>query len=61
MEIFFLISFIILIVHLGLPTVLLEDVFTVKLLPLVRNYPRQFEQQPANGVDESESGSIVKV
>ena len=54
MEIFF-------IVHLGLPTVLLEDVFTVKLLPLVRNYPRQFEQQPANGVDEIESGSIVKV
>ena len=35
-------------VHLGLPAVLLEDVFTIKLLALVRNNPRQFEQQPAD-------------
>ena len=41
--------------HLGLPAVLLEDVLTVKLLSLVRNYPRQFEQQPANRFNESES------
>ena len=35
-------------VHLSLSAVLLEDVFRVKLLALVRNNPRQFEQQPAD-------------
>ena len=34
--------------HLGLSAVLLEDVFTVKLLALVWNNPWQFEQQPAD-------------